>query len=654
MTTEPTRRQFLQAGAATGAAFVLGISLRAVGTAGASAAAGSYSPDAFIRIDQQGQVTLVMPQVEMGQGIYTALAMIVAEELDVDLQLVVLEHAPPDDSLYGNPLLGFQVTGGSTSVRAFWVPLRKAAAIARATLVRAAAALWQVDPGSIRTHQGEALHEPSGRRIGYGGLVPRARALAPVKSAEPKDPRNFQLLGKSRRRLDTPDKVNGRAVFAIDVLPAGLHYASLRCCPMFGGRVGTVDSGGARAVAGVRDVLQFKDFVAVVAADTWSALRGRKALSIHWEPGGNSDISTDDIWDKAAAASSTEGEVARSEGDALQELSQGDVYEAVYQLPLLAHAAMEPLNCTAHVTPASCEVWVGIQVCARAQSTAARVCGLPLGQVRVHNHLLGGGFGRRLEADFVEKAVQIAQRVDGPVKVMWTREEDMQHDVYRPIYLDNLSARVQQRRISAWKHRVTGSSIIARWLPPAFQKGIDADAVDAGVDIPYAIPNFRVEYVRDEPFSVPTGFWRGVGPNNNVFAVESFMDELAYRVRQDPVAFRRAHLPQAPRFAAALDLVAQKSGWGTPLPARSGRGVSVSGAFGSYLATVVQVQVEDSGEVRVQRVTCAVDAGLVVNPDTVVAQIEGGILFGLTAALWGKVDIRDGRVVQSNFNDYRV
>jgi isoquinoline 1-oxidoreductase beta subunit len=250
--------------------------------------------------------------------------------------------------------------------------------------------------------------------------------------------------------------------------------------------------------------------------------------------------------------------------------------------------------------------------------------------------------------------VQIAQRVDGPVKVMWTREEDMQHDVYRPIYLDNLSARVQQRRITAWKHRVTGSSIIARWLPPAFQKGIDADAVDAGVDIPYAIPNFRVEYVRDEPFSVPTGFWRGVGPNNNVFAVESFMDELAYRVRQDPVAFRRAHLPQAPRFAAALDLAAQKSGWGSPLPARSGRGVSVSGAFGSYLATVVQVQVEDAGEVRVQRVVCAVDAGLIVNPDTVVAQIEGGILFGLTAALWGKVDIRDGRVVQSNFNDYRV
>ncbi len=658
MMTDPTRRQFLQAGAATGAAFVLGINLRAMGAASAAGAAGdaggTYSPDAFIRIDQHGQITLVMPQVEMGQGIYTAFAMIVAEELDADLEHVVLEHAPPNDRLYANPLLGFQVTGGSTSVRAFWVPLRKAAAIARATLVQAAAALWQVAPGSIRMRQGEAVHEATGRRIGYGGLVHRARTLTPVQGAEPKDPRDFQLLGKSQRRLDTPDKVNGRAVFGIDVLPAGLHYASLRCCPMFGGRVGSVDSGSARSIPGVRDVLQFRDFVAVVADDTWSALRGLKALSIHWEPGGNSDISTDDIWDKAAAASSTEGEVAKSEGDALQELSQGDVYEAVYQLPLLAHAAMEPLNCTAHVTPAGCEVWVGIQVCARAQSAAARVCGLPIEQVRVHNHLLGGGFGRRLEADFVEKAVQIAQRVEGPVKVMWTREEDMQHDVYRPIYLDSLSARVQQGRISAWKHRVTGASIIARWLPPAFQKGIDADAVDAGVDIPYAIPNFRVEYVRDEPFSVPTGFWRGVGPNNNVFAVESFMDELAHRVRQDPVGFRHAHLPQAPRFAAALDLAAQKSGWGSPLPPRSGRGVSVSGAFGSYLATVVQVQVEDSGEVRVQRVVCAVDAGLVVNPDTVVAQIEGGILFGLTAALWGKVDIRDGRVVQSNFNDYRV
>jgi isoquinoline 1-oxidoreductase beta subunit len=315
---------------------------------------------------------------------------------------------------------------------------------------------------------------------------------------------------------------------------------------------------------------------------------------------------------------------------------------------------MEPMNCTAHVTPTSCEVWVGIQVLSRAQAVAAKVTGLPLDKVTVHNQLIGGGFGRRLETDFVEKAVLIAKQVDGPVKVVWTREEDIQHDIYRPVYLDRLSASMANGRITAWKHRITGSSIIARWLPPAFQKGIDIDAIDCAADTPYDISNLRVEYVRDEPPAVPTGFWRGVGPNNNVFAIESFMDELAIKVNKDPVAFRRDLLDKTPRLRAALELAADKAGWGSPLPPRTGRGVAVQAAFGSFIATVAQAQVDEHGEVRVQRLVSAVDTGIVVNPDTVIAQLQGGLTFGLTAALYGNIDIDKGRVRQSNFHDYRM
>jgi isoquinoline 1-oxidoreductase beta subunit len=315
---------------------------------------------------------------------------------------------------------------------------------------------------------------------------------------------------------------------------------------------------------------------------------------------------------------------------------------------------MEPLNCTVHVRPGLCEVWVGTQVLTRAQAVAAKVTGLSLDRVIVHNLLIGGGFGRRLEVDSVEKAVRIAQQVDGPVKVMWTREEDIQHDFYRPVYRDRLSATLANGRINGWKHRVTGSSIIARWLPPAFQKGIDIDAVDGAADMPYDIPNLRVEYVRDEPPAVPTGFWRGVGPNNNVFAVECFIDELAKKAGKDPVAFRGDLLGKSPRLKAALDLAAAKSGWGGALPPRVGRGVAVQTAFGSFIATVAEVEVDANGEVRLRRIVSAVDTGIVVNPDTVIAQLQGGLVFGLTAALYGEITIDKGRVRQSNFHDYRM
>jgi isoquinoline 1-oxidoreductase beta subunit len=401
-------------------------------------------------------------------------------------------------------------------------------------------------------------------------------------------------------------------------------------------------------------VVVLDDLVAVIGDHMWAAKQGLAALNVTWNEGANAAISSADVWKQIRAASLQEGAVAKTQGDAAKALSTGELHEAVYEVPFLAHATLEPLNCTVHVTPASCEVWVGIQVLSRAQAAAAKVTGLPLDKVTVHNQLIGGGFGRRLETDFIEKAVRVAKQVDGPVKVVYTREEDIQHDIYRPVYLDRISASLSNGRIVGWKHRITGSAVIARWLPPAFQKGIDIDAIDSAADMPYDIPNLRVEYVRDEPPAVPTGFWRGVGPNNNVFAIETFIDELAKKSNKDPVAFRREHLDKEPRLRAALDLAAEKAGWGSPLPARTGRGVGVQVAFGSFIATVTQAHVDEHGQIRLQRIVMAVDTGIAVNPDTVIAQLQGGMVFGLTAALYGDISIKKGRVQQSNFHDYRM
>jgi len=648
----PTRREFLQAGLAAGSALVVGFHLPLANAV--QSAKAPFVPNAYIRIDRDGKVTLIMPQVEMGQGIYTSCAMILAEELDVAFARVSVEHAPPNDKLYANPVFGIQVTGNSNSVRAFWLPWRKAAAGVRAILVQAAAQQWKVEPAGIRMENGEAIHDASGRRVGFAALIDRAQGLMPPKDPPLKNPKDFKIIGKPLKRLDTPDKVNGKAVYGIDVMPPGVKFATLAACPVFGGTVAHVDDAKARNLPGVRQIIVLKDIVAVVGDHMWAAKEGLSALDITWDAGPHAALSSDDVWKQLRAASKTEGAVANSVGDAAKGLTQGDLMEAAYEMPFLAHATMEPMNCTVHVTPAACEVWVGNQVLPRVQAIAAKVTGLTLDKVTVHNHLIGGGFGRRLEVDMVESAVQIAKQVDGPVKVVWSREEDMQHDVYRPVYRDTLSATVSNGRIVGWKHRITGSSVLARWLPPAFQKGIDIDAIDSAADIPYDIPNLRVEYVRDEPPAVPTGFWRGVGPNNNVFAIESFMDELAKKSNKDPVAFRRDLLGKSPRLKAALERAAAKSGWGNPLPARTGRGIALQVAFGSFIATVAEAEVDANGAVRVHRLVCAVDTGIVVNPDTVVAQLQGGLIFGLTAALYGNITIHQGRVQQSNFNDYRM
>jgi len=615
---------------------------------------GKFAPNAFIRIDELGQTTLVMPQVEMGQGIYTAIAMILAEELDADFSKVTLLHAPPNDKLYANPLFGLQATGGSTSVRAFWKPLRQAGASARAMLVQAAAAQWQVEPASCKASNGEVVHKESGRTLSYGALAAAASGQTPPKDIAPKDPKDFVLIGKPLKRLDTPDKVNGKVVYGIDAILPDMKFATLAQCPVFGGKVGKVDDSAAIRIPGVRKIIVLDDLVAVVGDHMWAAKKGLEAVVIDWDEGPNATISSKDIWQDLRAASEKDGVVAKSEGDIAKGLATGERFDAAYELPFLAHAAMEPLNATVHVKSDSCEIWTGTQIMTRVQSEAAKAAGLPVDKVIVNNHLLGGGFGRKLEPDMVVAAVRIAKQVDGPVKVVWTREEDIQHDVYRPAYRDTISATLSDGKIVGWKYRVSGSSVMARWLPPAFQKGIDIDAVDSAVDMPYDIPNFHVEYLRAEPRAVPTGFWRGVGPNNNVFAIECFMDELARKAGKDPIVFRRGMLGKNPRLLAALNLVAEKSGWGQPLPARTGRGVCVQPSFGSFIATVVEAEIDEYGEVHLRRITSAVDTGIAVNPDTIEAQVQGGLVFGLTAALYGEVTIDKGRVQQSNFNDYRM
>jgi len=617
----------------------------------------ALEPNAFIRIDASGAIALIIPQVEMGQGTYTSLAMVVAEELDADWNAVHVEHAPANEKLYANPLIGIQATGNSNSARAFWEPLRKAGAATRARLVEAAARGWGIAASSCRTQNSTVFHDASARRAGYGTLVGAAAAIPSPASAELKATSAFRLIGRSLHRLDTPDKTNGRVQYGIDALPDRVKFATLAQSPVLGGKVARVDDHRAKAIPGVRQMVVLDDIVAVVGDHMWAAKRGLEALDVTWDDGPNAQVSTELIWSRLRAASKREGAVAKAVGDVddvLGKIEPRDVFTAEYEMPLLAHAALEPLNCTVHITPTSAEAWIGTQVMARVQAAVAKAAELPVNQVVVHNHLLGGGFGRRLEPDMAYSAARIAKHVDGPVKVVWTREEDIRHDIYRPAYHDLIQARLSDGKIVGWKHRVSGSSILARFLPAAFHNGVDPDGVDSAEDIRYDIPNLKVEFNQEEPPGVVTGFWRGVGPNNTVFAIESCMDELARRSGKDPIAFRRDHLGKSPRLKAALDLVAAKSGWGTPLPPRCGRGVCLQPSFGSFIATVVECEVDNAGDVNLRRVTTAVDTGIAIHPDIVVAQLQGGLIFGLSAALFGEITLKDGRVQQSNFHDYQV
>jgi len=649
-----SRRSFLVTSAAIGGGLVLSLSL----PFGRSEAANSddFAPNAFIRIDKNGQAVLTMPYVEMGQGTYTSIPMLIAEELDVSLKHVRLEHAPPNEKLYANPLLGVQATGNSNAIRGAWKPLREAGATVRAMLVAAAAKRWNVDPKSCHAEAGEVIHTPSSRRLKYGELAAEAANMPVPTDVALKSPEEFKLIGKPVKRLDAPAKVNGTAIYGIDARPPGVKFATLAQSPAFGGRLKSVDDAAAKAVKGVRQIVRLDDAVAVVADHMGAAKKGLAALKIEWDDGQHAKLATEDIAHELERATLSPGAVAQNNGDADKAIaSAATKVEAVYQVPFLAHATMEPMNCTVHMHNGGCEIWIGNQAVARVQAVAAKAAGLPPEKVIVHNHLIGGGFGRRLEADGAARAVEIAKQVEGPVKVVWTREEDIQHDMYRPYWFDRLSAGLDnQGRPVAWINRYAGSSVIARWLPPAFKDGLDPDSTEGAIDLVYDLPNFHVEFVRKEPPGIPTAFWRSVGPSHNVFVTESFMDELAAAAKQDAVAYRRALLDKSPRARAVLDLAAEKAGWGETLPKGRGRGVSLQFVFGSYLAQVAEVEVAKEGSVRVRRVVCAIDCGTIVNPDTVQAQIQSGIIFGATASLYGEITLKNGRVEQTNFDNYQM
>jgi isoquinoline 1-oxidoreductase beta subunit len=652
------RRLFLKAMAAAGGGLLLQIAIpSARAREGTAASTSTFEPNAVVRIATDGKVHLTMPYVEMGQGTYTSIPMLIAEELEVDLKDIVLDHAGADDKRYINPALGFQVTGGSTTIRAAWMPMRQAGAAARMLLVQAAAQQWQVDPASCRAEHGVVTHTASGRQLRYGDLAGRAAAL-PLPAAEAiilKQPKDFRLIGKAARRLDTPGKLNGSAQYGIDVQLPGMKVAALAITPVFGGSLAGLNEAAALKVPGVRQVVRLDDGAAVVADNYAAAQKGLAQLALQWNDGPNAKLSTADIVADMVRAAKAGSAQVRNDGNPEQAFAgAARVIEATYELPFLAHAAMEPMNCTVHVTPDSCEVWTGTQVITRARAVAAKVTGLPEEKVTVHNFLLGGGFGRRLEIDGVERAVRIAKEVKHPVKVIWSREDDIQHDMYRPYFYDQLRAGLDaQGNVVAWSHHTTGSSVLGRFLPPAFNNGWDPETLDGAETPPYAFSAIKVNYTRHEPPHIPTAFWRGVGPSHNVFVVESFIDELAATAKADPLEYRLALLKQNPRAEHVLKLAAQKAGWKGPRNGKTGRGLSVQFAFGTYMAMVVDTHIED-GEVRVSRVVCALDCGVVVNPDTVQAQVQSAVIFGISGALYGDVTFKDGRVEQTNFHDYRV
>jgi isoquinoline 1-oxidoreductase beta subunit len=613
-----------------------------------------FAPNAFIRIDSEGPVRLVMPSAEMGQGVYTGCCMLLAEELGVELDQIKVEHSPPSDELYGIPALGGQITGGSTTTRATWTVLREAGAVARSMLVSAAAIKWHVDPSTCTVDRGVVHHAPSGRSATFNELAAVAGRLPMPDKVELTDPKDFRLIGKPIRRVDAADKVKGATQFGIDVRVPGMKVATVVACPTFNGKLASVDDKAARKVPGVVDVLRLDNAVAVVGEHFWAAKKGMDALVIEWNHGENANLTTQQLRDALAnTARNGKGIVARNDG----ERPQGTLVQSEYQSPMLAHATMEPMNCTVHVTPDQCEVWTGTQVPMRAAQEAAKITGLPLEKIVLHNQYLGGGFGRRLETDWVEQAVALAKQVPYPLKVIWTREEDIRHDHMRPMYHDLISAVVDANGRPVWYgYRTSGGSVLARFAPGAMGKdGLDSDAVECVAEIPYDIPKGKVEWMRhDMPPGIIVGWWRGVGPTHNLFVVESFIDELAHHANTDAYEFRRSLLQKNARALGVLNLAAEKSGWGRqPLPPRVGRGIALAEPFGSHVCVVVETEVTPQGEVRLRKVVAAIDCGTAVNISSVEAQVQGGVLFGLSAALYNGLTIKNGAVEQSNFNDYR-
>lgn len=654
-----TRRQFVLVAAAVGGALVLGVTARRLQHRPGAGGGGRGVLNAFVRVEPNGRVTLVLPKVEMGQGTYTSLPMLIAEELEVGLEAVSIEAAPPNPEVYGfvpdpsadEGLKFDQSTGTSLSIIQCWTPLRQAGATARLMLIQAAARRWGVPAASCHAENGAVVHATSGRRLGYGDLAAAAAALPVPAPPLLKAAKDFRLIGHATTRLDGPSKVDGSARFGIDARPLQAKVAMIAITPVVGGGVAASAEAAALAVRGVRQVVNEGDLVAVVADHTWAAMQGMKALAVSWNDGANASAQQAALVAELESAVREAGALALSKGKAAATRAATHV-EATYHQPFLAHATLEPMNCTVDWRSGECEIWTGTQAPDRAVAKLAEL-GLKPEQIILHNQLIGGGFGRRLEVDGVVLAARVARHVPGPVQVLWSREEDIRHDRYRPYYVDRLSASLDAKgHPLVWRHTIAGAGLWALYYgEDTVRNGVDPDAVTSAVDLAYPLENMEVRFVRRDPRGVPTGWWRGVGATRSVFAVESFVDELAAAVQQDPVSYRRALLKE-PRMRAVLELAADRAGWGTALPAGSGRGVSIQYAFGSYLAQVVEVSMDAQGHPRVGRVVCAMDCGQVVNPDGVRAQLEGGVTFGLSAALTNEITIANGRVQQGNFNDF--
>jgi isoquinoline 1-oxidoreductase beta subunit len=633
-----TRRSFLKIGAALGGGLLLGVRVAAGAAAEGTppqAETSAFAPNAWVRIGSDDSITVIIDRSEMGQGVLTSLAMLVAEELEVPLEKLRIEFAPAAPA-YVNKLSGVQSTGGSTSIRNGWEALREAGATAREMLIAAAAQKWQVASDGCRAEAGTVIHPDGQQRLSYGALAERAARQPAPQAVKLKDPEKFSIIGKPTSGLDIHTKVNGSASFGIDVRLPGLLSAVVARCPVFGGTVKSFDAKAAREVPGVRHVVTIDSGIAVVADNFWSASRGRERLNPSWDEGGLAGLDSAAIRQRFVQAAEQPGSEQRAVGNVTKGLAKAaQRIEAEYETPYLAHAAMEPMNCTVLLDKRRCDVWVPTQAQTAAQTETARLTGLPQAAVHIHTTFVGCGFGRRLNQDFVSEAVQIAKTIDRPVQLLWTISDDLQHDHYRPANLTRLQGGVDAKgRPNAWLQRIVGPRIAL-----------------GGVDIPYAIPNLRIEQHEVDP-GVPTGPWRSVGASQNAFMVEGFIDELAHAAGADPYEYRRGLLGKASRHRGVLELAAHKAGWGSPLPKNHGRGIAVYFCFASWVAEVAEVELSPQGDLRVQRVVVAIDCGRTVNPDGVVAQMEGAVAFALTAALRGEITLADGRVVQSNFNDY--
>jgi isoquinoline 1-oxidoreductase subunit beta len=653
------RREFLRASVAVGGGLLISLYLPELDLAraqGAAAAGRVFAPNAYVRVGTDEMITVIANHSEMGQGVYTSLPMLLNEELEADWSKIRVESAPVD-AAYNHSVFGIQITGGSTSTASEWVRYREMGAVARVMLVQAAAQQWNVPADSCHVEKGVVIHGASGRKASYGSLANAAAAIPVPANVPLKDPKSFTLVGKPTRRLDTPSKTNGTAQFGLDVNLPGMLTALVARAPVFGGKVVSFDASESLKVPGVRAVEQVPSGVAVIASGFWPAKLGRERLKINWNDGENAKLSSTKMLADFSAQSASPGAIAKTSGDPAGALAgAAKKITAEYDVPYLAHAMMEPLNCVVDLRADSCEIWTGTQFQTVDRANAAKVAGLPPDKVQIHTTLLGGGFGRRANpaSDFVMEAVQVAKAGKAPVKVMWTREDDIRGGWYRPMWHDRFAAGLDAGgEPIAWTHTIVGQSIMAGTPFEAFgiQNGIDSASVEGASDLLYGIPNLQVD-LHSPRIGVPVQWWRSVGHSHTGFSVEAFFDEVAHAGGKDPYQLRRKLLAKQPRMLGVLDLVAQKSNWDKPLPAGHGRGIATHFSFDSYVAQVIEASVEKDGTVHVHRVVCAVDCGRVINPDTVTAQMEGGIIFGLTAALKTEITLENGRVQQRNFNDY--